>query len=115
QQSGPEMLIEVRRFGKVGKRKPFAAERWEHQNLAVTAFGIGRENSADAVSVDRLREDQVTGGEVDASVGLGQVQVDDSIAFVRIESDLVQLTRYARGRIGRNEAKTDESQECKET
>ena len=61
--------------------------------------------------MDGLGENQITGGQVNLDVFLGEVELDDAVACLGIKRDRMQLAVEVRGRAGAGEAKAEEKEQ----
>ena len=64
---------------------------------------LADENGAQMHSADRLGEDQVTGCQIDLEIFLGEVEIEDAIALIGVESDVLHSIAHL-GSAGRENA-----------
>src|SRR5579862_2513150 len=94
------MFIQVGRLGESGQGLALGAAGGQKEQLGITSIGIGDKGRAQPHSRNGLGKDQISRGQIYLQILFGKAEVQDAVAFSRVERELVELQAETSGSDG---------------
>src|SRR5579863_2529687 len=109
------MFVQVGRLGESDQGLALAACGGQKEQLSITGIGIGDKGRAQPHSRNGLGKDQISRGQVYLQIFFGKAQIQDAVAFPRVERELVELQAETGGSDGAGRTKSYQEQKKKVT